>query len=189
MLHPYLYIFYSNILLIGFNRGASSVGMKGHHSKWIQYEIGTDRVAAIRVDSSRVACKLRSVARRYFYCPFAEYLYAGASILGSKIFLGGSADWADAATHDSRLPSVISTAWLRLIGDTSRTATFHFHCHWGIWYDLSESLLNFSLKSDCTWGINSDVERSTIPVESYYEKNTLIQSLIIDHSRMRQSAM
>lgn len=94
-----------------------------------------DRKWSWRVFVSRV------VASRYFYCLFTVYLYTCASISGTKIFLDGFVK--SEPMQPTSLPSAIWSAWLRLIGDTSRTTTVHFHCHRKIWHDLSKSLLRF----------------------------------------------
>lgn len=98
---------------------------------------------SMKIESDRdvVVFVSRVVASRYFYCLFTVYLYTCASISGTKIFLDGFVK--SEPMQPTSLPSAIWSAWLRLIGDTSRTTTVHFHCHRKIWHDLSKSLLRF----------------------------------------------
>lgn len=93
----------------------------------VQFEIGTDRR---RVDSRGVAGKLRVLLADIFIACTPRIYTVGASISGTKIFLGGSVETEPMQRlHGGRSPSAISTARLRLIGDTGRTAAVHFHCH------------------------------------------------------------
>lgn len=97
---------------------------KGHHRKC--YPMNT--LIEFSLASSRVA------ARRYFYCLFTAYLYASASISGTKIFLDEFA-WR-VPRYKEPLPSAISVAWLRSICDIGQTDAVHSQCHQKIWHDF-----------------------------------------------------
>lgn len=135
---------------------------KSHRPKWIRYEIGTDRAGARRARSlaARVAA-----ARRYFYCLSDEYLYAGPSISGTKIFLGGSVETGPmqrrATLAGRRCLPRSRQARLRFIGDTVARPRFIFTATGGFDTICQSRCLIPTSNSFRETRIRADVEEST----------------------------